>query len=402
MKHLMEHVGLVWCHPLMTQDICNCLQISNIDGLKIETVYNVSRLRLVGPLSMEAILTLIDPRDQSEFGLTCKSFEKHLVSCDILENGRIFGLPIRCKTIKKHYGSFYKTMGSKSTEKPDSGLLDSLKVPDGLVDSLLSFAGSEFEDFPVLMVVKRESNKKDKIKDSSIILKSNVPQGLPSGLSTGIDIICPRIAAKQVLNFLVFHGANIGGLREYRTVGLESFSRQYPEDYPNTCDLKTIELKPINVSNRKLLKRLKKIDTYYKKIQQLLINLSGSNSFSINGSQSAIVGTCSEQEQDFIFVGLVMDSKGVPTRLDPIYNIKTEVADLNLEEGDKEANFEIVGHVTDGDMSLSMGRGVGKGVVLTKHWNSFQEIKQIKRGYIKASNGAFYKCKLFIINKYFL
>lgn len=89
---------------------------------------------------------------------------------------------------------------------------------------------------------------------------------------------------------------------------------------------------------------------------------------------------------NFVFIGMIAVQKGIPVKLQPIYTQKTE----NKDE------YKIIGHVLDGDISLSIGKGLGKGIIQIQEWNNLPVKNGKRNAFLKFKEKVFYKFDIFI------
>lgn len=232
-----ESIFFIWSHHFLTLQIFQELQ-SNNTSLKIEINHNFARFRLLGPLSFNLVLTAINYDDLSE------NLAENIFSNYQIPNGNILKSSINLSSLKKQNHSVTKDIQTKKLSILDSEKISKLfQSPNKAVHSLLSHANENS--------IEISDNKTQKDINFSIFVISRNKKTVLNGFcdyGNGFDIILPRICSARFFNFLVLHGAKVGGLREYNYTALETFHRKYPEDFPDVVSLKDFDITYENIS----------------------------------------------------------------------------------------------------------------------------------------------------------
>ncbi|KAF0987874.1 hypothetical protein HZS_2384, partial [Henneguya salminicola] len=361
-----EACVLLWCHPIITDNIINALRESTSKhDLKVTLIDGLARLRFVGPLSMRLLSNIFIDEDSSVDNKPCESLSKCPVSPYDFPTSKIFGLTFDSSKLNKKHGSIYarEELEFHSPNKND-------------VDRLISGSLST-----ILEILCKPCSNTSSIKAAALIVLNNDMEQCNKPLenvsiqelNSGVDVIFNSIHATAILNCCVINGSCVGGLREYLTIARDSFLHVFPDDYPDIIQGKQMEIDVKNLSSRKVLKRLKNIDNFGKLIKINLLSIFKSQTysdFSVIRQNIKLQDLKNFPFNSFVPIGIVACKKGYPNRLDAIYGtITNESCDLSTNE-----SYKIIGYVTDGDFSLTIGKGVGKGFILT---NEFENLKII-------------------------
>ncbi|KAF1744606.1 hypothetical protein MXB_2125 [Myxobolus squamalis] len=192
------------------------------------------------------------------------------------------------------------------------------------------------------------------------------------------------------------------------TITRECFLHSFPDDYPDLDELNQAGMEVNHLSRRKVLKRLKTIDNYDKTIKKNLIDII-TNYCHKTYIDFKIIRKFKDdtnywnncQLNSFLPIGIIMSNKGIPEKLSMLFSHEP-----TKNQSNKKDESYIIGCLTDGDISLNMGKGIGKGLVLAK---AFSDLKIIhndpKCRYAVLKNlksSLYHQCKIFINVKLYL